>query len=79
MQITSVTITYGRKVNTGNYSSVSAEYSVSAMVDPEDDLHRVATELWGMAITNVKAQVQCVLSETTAAEPWLGLPSQRPE
>lgn len=79
MQVTSVTITYGRKVNTGNYSSVSAEYSVSAMIDPEDDLHQVATELWGMAITNVKAQVQRVLNETAAVEPWLGLPSRRSE
>lgn len=56
MQITSVSITYGRKINLGDYNNANIEVTLGATLEPTDSLHDVMAGLWNMAKANVKAQ-----------------------
>lgn len=76
MLLNSVTITYGRKVNLGDYNNANIEVTLGADIELGDDLHEVMQELWTMAKANVRAQVVPLLvkGKETGDIP-LGLPS----
>ena len=57
MLLNSVSITYGRKVNLGDYNNANIEVTLGADLELGDDLHAVMQELWAMAKANVRAQV----------------------
>lgn len=56
MQLTSVSVTYGRKINLGDYNNANIEVTLGAALEPTDSLHDVMAGLWSMAKANVKAQ-----------------------
>jgi len=57
MLLNSVSITYGRKVNLGDYNNANIEVTLGADLELGDDLHAVMQDLWAMAKANVRAQV----------------------
>lgn len=77
MPIKTVSVTYGRKVNLGDFNSLNAECTIwydLADSEPEDDLMH---SLWQMARQNVKEQVQRVAGNgknTNVTQMFLGLP-----
>ena len=77
-QVKTVSVTYGRKANLGDYNSANVECTVWADVKDEEDLNVVMADLWGMAKTNVKAQLLPLLSKNggniKVEEMFLGLP-----
>ena len=56
MLIHSVSVTYGRKINLGDYNNANIEVTLGADIEPDDDLHQVMEQLWTMAKANVRAQ-----------------------
>ena len=78
MLLNSVSITYGRKVNLGDYNNANIEVTLGADLELGDDLHAVMQDLWAMAKTNVRAQVLPLLikGKETGDTP-LGLSSGR--
>lgn len=79
MQLNSVTITYGRKVNLGDYNNANIEVTLGANLEEDDDLHTVMQELWTMAKANVRAQVLPLLIKgKKTGDISLGLPSAHP-
>lgn len=73
MNVKTVSVTYGRKVNLGDYNSASVDCTIWADVKEDENLDTVMHELWGMAKENVKAQVQ---PNANVKEFFLGLPSE---
>ena len=77
-QVKTVSVTYGRKANLGDYNSANVECTVWADVKDEEDLNVVMADLWGMAKTNVKAQLLPLLPKNggniKVEEMFLGLP-----
>lgn len=73
--IKTVSVTYGRKINLGDYNSATADCTVWVDVDPADNLDAVMRGLWGMAKENVKAQVAGATAKPNATlkEYYLGL------
>jgi hypothetical protein len=55
-QIKTVSVTYGRKMNLGDYNSANIEMSIWAELEEGDNEAEVASALWEMAKNNVKAQ-----------------------
>lgn len=78
MQVTAVSVTYGRKLNLGDFCSAHVEISMWADVTEEDDLDSVMHELWNMSKANVKAQLLPLTSNHQAKveELFLGLPRE---
>ncbi len=76
--VKTVSVTYGRKQNLGDFSSANVECSVWADVKEEEDLNAVMSDLWGMAKNNVKAQLLPLLPKNggniIVEEMFLGLP-----
>lgn len=56
MQVKTVSVTYERKLNLGDFNSAHIGLSVWADVDESDDLDTVMRGLWEMATANVKAK-----------------------
>jgi hypothetical protein len=61
MKITTVSISYSRKFNLGNYESIDLGCSLWAQVDEEEEADRVAEFLYLQAKTSVKNAVIPVL------------------
>ncbi len=79
MLLNSVSITYGRKVNLGDYNNANIEVTIGADVELGDDLHEVMQELWTMAKANVRAQVLPLLAKgKETSDTPLGLSNGQP-
>lgn len=81
MEITTVSVTYGRKQNLGDFCSAHVEISIWADVTDEDDLDATMHQLWDMSKQNVKAQLLPLTSNHQAKveELFLGLPKELKE
>jgi transcriptional regulator with XRE-family HTH domain len=87
MHLKTVSVSYGRKLNLGDYNSVNVEVSAWAELDEGDDVDTVMRDLMGMAKTNVRVQLiaaqgQGKLDATALKrleETYLGLPIRRLE
>jgi hypothetical protein len=80
MNIKTVSVHYGRKVNLGDFNSANIECTIWADVEPTDDLHASMTAMWAMAKENVKAQIVPLKKangnggSVNITETFLGLP-----
>ena len=74
--VKTVSVTYGRKVNLGEYNSATVDCSIWADVEEGEDLNAAMSALWTMAKENVKAQVLPLKGkqEAQVKEIFLGLP-----
>lgn len=63
MLIDSVSVTYGRKINLGNYNNANLEVTIEAKLELGEDLHQAMSQLWTMAKANVRAQAIPLLSD----------------
>jgi hypothetical protein len=81
MNVTTISVTYGRKVNLGDYNSANVECSIWAQLDPGEDTNEAAHALWSMAKENVKAQVLPLNAKDAknikTEEMFLGLPIKK--
>jgi hypothetical protein len=79
MKLTSVTITYGRKINLGDYNNANLKVNLGADIEEGDDLNAVMHDLWHCARENVRVHAQPLLRRGTQDDvdaAYLGLPSQ---
>ena len=79
MNVTTISVTYSRKFNLGDYNSAQIEYTCWAQLEPGDFLSECNSELWEMAKANVRAQALPLLKTEQAAmaeikKIFLGLP-----
>jgi len=76
MRVKMVSVTYGRKINLGDYNSANIECDLWADIDEGDDLDRCMAGLWDMAKANVKAQALPLKRnlEAQVEQIFLGLP-----
>ena len=56
MQVKTVSVTYERKLNLGDFNSAHVGLTVWADVEDDDDLDAVMRGLWEMTTANVKAK-----------------------
>lgn len=63
MQIQTVSVTYARTFNLGDYNSARFEVSVAAELGADDDPATCEAELWRLAKESVKAQAMPVLKK----------------
>lgn len=61
MKYTTVVITYGRKINLGNYNNANLEMTLGAELDEGDNQRAVMDALWEEAKASVKAQLSHLL------------------
>jgi len=76
MQVKTISVTYGRKVNLGEYNSANIEISIWGQLEEEEDEGAAVTALWEMAKANVKAQVLPLVQKNTVKVEniFMGLP-----
>lgn len=77
MNIKTVSVTYERKQNLGDFSSANVGCTLWADVEEGEDLHQVMNGLWVMAKNNVKAQLLPLTKNNgsmTVENLFLGLP-----
>lgn len=74
--IKTVSVTYGRKLNLGDYNSANVEISIWAELEDGDNEADVTAALWEMAKNNVKAQALPLKrqDEARVEKIYLGLP-----
>lgn len=74
--IKTVSVTYGRKFNLGDYNSAYVELSIWADVTEEEDMDATMRQLWTMAKDNVKAQALPLVNNDKAEikQIFMGLP-----
>ena len=74
--VKTVSVTYDRKHNLGDYSSANIGCTIWADVSDDQDLDEAMHALWDMAKANVKAQLLPLASKTTAQveQVFMGLP-----
>lgn len=63
MQLRTISVTYARTFNLGDYNSARFEVAVAAELDPGDEPAAVEAELWRLAKESVKAQAMPVLKK----------------
>jgi hypothetical protein len=77
-KIKTVSVTYGRKFNLGDYNSATIDCTLWADVDEGENLDQAMHDLWSCAKENVKAQSLPLLnkngSNSNIKEAFLGLP-----
>lgn len=77
-QIKTVSVTYERKQNLGDFSSANVGCTVWADVRDGEDLDQVMRALWDMAKANVKTQLVPLTKKNGGSieitETFLGLP-----
>ena len=61
MKVTTISVTYARTFNLGDYNSMRLETAVSADLDESDDPAQAQAALWAIAKDSVKAQAMPVL------------------
>lgn len=76
MQLKEITVTYGGKLNLGNYNSAHVECSVTALVDEGESFDEVAGQLFTQAKAEVRVQVRDLLKKpgTNVEAVFAGLP-----
>lgn len=76
MNIKTVSVTYGRKFNLGDYNSANVEISIWAELEEGDSEAEATAALWEMAKNNVKAQALPLVqkNEARVTDIYLGLP-----
>jgi hypothetical protein len=74
--VKTVSVTYGRKFNLGDYNSATVDCTLWADVSDDQDLDAAMHGLWDMAKANVKEQAIPLLSKQAAKveNAFLGLP-----
>ena len=75
-KIKTVSVTYDRKINLGDYNSAAVGITIWADVEEGEDLDTAMRALWSMATDNVKAKAE-TFKKNIAAEAvnlFLGLP-----
>ena len=74
--VKTVSVTYDRKHNLGDYSSANIGCTIWADVSDDQNLDTAMHALWDMAKANVKAQLLPLTSKTTAQveQVFMGLP-----
>lgn len=75
--VKTVSVTYGRKFNLGDYNSATIDCTIWADVKEDENLDQAMKSLWGMAKENVMAQSLPLLDKKPNAniqEMFLGLP-----
>ena len=75
-KVKTVSVTYDRKINLGDYNSATVGITVWADIDEGEDLDAAMRALWTMATDNVKAKAE-TFKQKIAAESvdlFLGLP-----
>ena len=79
--IKTVSVTYGRKQNLGDFCSAHVEITIWADLTEEDDLDATMCALWDMSKQNVKAQLLPLTAnhKVKAEELFLGLPQDMKE
>lgn len=81
--VKTVSVTYERKINLGDYNSATVGCTVWADVKEEESLDQAMKDLWTMAKENVKAQVLPLDKKNGGSlkvqEFFLGLPSELQE
>lgn len=73
-KIKDVTVTYGRKINLGDFNSAHVELTVNAELEDGDDADATMRGLWQMVTNNVKAKAAEFYPKIAAEELFLGLP-----
>jgi hypothetical protein len=73
-QIKEVTVTYGRKINLGDFNSAHVELTVNAELEDGDDIDATMRALWEMVTNNVRAKAAEFYPKIAAQELFLGLP-----
>lgn len=78
MKLKTVSVTYERKVNLGDFNSAHIGITLWADIDEGESEATVAESLWQMATANVKAKYDTVTKNITAQaeQVYLGLPKQ---
>lgn len=76
--VKTVSVTYERKHNLGDYSSANIGCTLWADVSDDQDLDTAMRGLWDMAKANVKAQLLPLTSKTAAQveQVFMGLPME---
>jgi hypothetical protein len=76
MQIKEVSVTYGGKLNLGDYNSAHVEVTLSAIADPDESANDISANLLETAKTMVRAQVRELMQRRQARvdEVFAGLP-----
>ena len=78
MKVKTISVTYGRKFNLGNYESVELSTTMWADVEDEDAAAVVSAKLWAHAKTEVKREAVPLLEQRKAgnnkhAEKFMGV------
>ena len=76
MNITTISVTYGRKFNLGDYNSANVETQVWATLDEGEDAAAAYDVLWAQAKGEVKEQAEPLFAKQSAkaAQLFAGLP-----
>ena len=76
VKVKTVSVTYGRKFNLGDFNSATVGCTIWADVTDDQDLNAAMHGLWSMAKSNVKEQAVPLLAKQTAKTEtaFLGLP-----
>ena len=76
MQVKEITISYGAKINVGDFNSVHIEISATALVEEGDDAEACRAELLASAKEAVRAEARELMKKPKArvAEVIAGLP-----
>lgn len=76
MQITTISVTYGRKFNLGDYNSANVETQIWATLDESDDTAAAFDVLWAQAKGEVREQAEPLFAKQSAraAQLFAGLP-----
>lgn len=80
MNVKTVSVTYDRKQNLGDFSSATIGCTIWADVSDGEDLDAAMRQLWDMAKANVRAQLLPLAkpaASLTATESYLGLPLRK--
>jgi hypothetical protein len=74
--VKTVSVTYDRKLNLGDFNSAAVGITVWADIEEGDDLDATMRALWEMATANVKAKAETFKQHIAAeaSELFLGLP-----
>jgi hypothetical protein len=78
-KIKTVSVTYGRKFNLGDYNSATIDCTLWADVDEGENLDQAMHDLWSMAKENVKANAVPAVKNNGSMDikqAFLGLPSE---
>ncbi len=76
MQITEITVTYGGKLNMGDYNSAHIEMTATAVVDPDEDLEKAKADLLAFVQAPVQAEARKLFAKRGARvdQIFAGLP-----